>query len=114
MPLAEKKCVPCEGGVPPLSSIEREKLLQELTGWQIEAEKKLAKVFKFSDFKSAMDFATKIAAVADKENHHPDLFVKGGELKVELWTHAISGLSENDFILASKIDAINGASSKQR
>lgn len=104
MSLSEKECIPCSGKTPALSADEREKYLSELSGWKIEEDKKLVKSFSFKDFNGPMTLANKIWEVAEKENHHPDLTVVWGELKVVVWTHAISNLSESDFILASKID----------
>ena len=106
MELANKKCLPCHGGVPRLSQAEYEPLLKDLPGWKIEADKKLVKSYKFKDFAKPMALANKIAEVAEAENHHPDLIVRWGELRIELFTHAIDGLSENDFILAAKIDRL--------
>ena len=104
MSLSEKKCIPCSGGTPALSAEERENLMGQLSGWQIEEEKKLAKSFSFKDFNEPMKLANKIWEIAESEGHHPDLFVAWGKLKVEIWTHAVGGLTESDFILAAKID----------
>lgn len=104
MSLSEKSCVPCRGGVSPLTKAEYEPLLSELSAWQVEDDRRLLKSFKFENFKEAMDLATDIAAIAENEGHHPDLLVRWGELKIELWTHKIDGLTESDFILAAKID----------
>lgn len=79
-------------------------MMQEVDGWHCDNDQKITKSFKFENFKKAMDLAKKIAVVADQENHHPDLIVRWGELRVEIWTHASRGLTENDFILAAKID----------
>ncbi|MBS1954072.1 MAG: 4a-hydroxytetrahydrobiopterin dehydratase [Cyanobacteria bacterium SZAS-4] len=104
MSLSEKTCLPCKGDVPALTPEQIEPLLAQLDQWQCEAHQKIVKSFRFDNFKQAMDLATKVAAVAQKENHHPDLIVRWGELRVEIWTHVSHGLTENDFILASKID----------
>jgi len=105
MLLHEKKCAACHGDTPALSPDEVETLLGQLHGgWQIEAGKKLVKKFPFKNFSAPMQLANAVAVVADSENHHPDLLVKWGELKVEIWTHAIDALSESDFVLAAKID----------
>ncbi|HEY9716243.1 MAG TPA: 4a-hydroxytetrahydrobiopterin dehydratase [Trichormus sp.] len=104
MSLAEKKCIPCSGGVPPLAADEVARLSRELNDWQIKDNKRLEKTFHFDNFRKAMSLAERIAAVAEEEQHHPDLLVRWGELKVELWTHKIDGLTESDFILAAKID----------
>lgn len=111
MDLTEKRCVPCEGDVPPLSDHETEKLLGELTGWAANVDapgepRKLFKRFEFPDFLGAIAFVDRVAALAEEEQHHPDFCVRYSRVEVTLWTHAIRGLSENDFILAAKIDAI--------
>ena len=82
-------------------------MLAELRGWEVQDDLHLLKSYRFDDFKSAMALANKIADLAEKEGHHPDLLVRWGELKIELWTHAVGGLTESDFILASKIDLID-------
>ena len=103
----DKHCVPCEAGTKPLSMHEAKELLKQVDGWAPgEDGKWIVKQFKFSDFVEAMNFANKITPVAEREGHHPDVHVSWGKVVVELSTHAIKGLSENDFILASKIDAL--------
>lgn len=104
--LAQKKCVPCEKGTKPLSREQAKERLTQLSGWTLSGDARwLSKEFRCKDFKEAMAFADGIAALAEAEGHHPDLLVSWGKLVVELTTHAIGGLSENDFILAAKIDA---------
>ena len=103
--LAEMHCVPCRGGVPPLTAAEIEPLLAQLDeGWTVEDGRKLVKSFKVRNFVAAMELANAIAPVAEAEGHHPDLYVRYGELRVDLWTHKIDGLAESDFIMAAKID----------
>ncbi|MCC7500304.1 4a-hydroxytetrahydrobiopterin dehydratase [Candidatus Nomurabacteria bacterium] len=106
--LRKKKCVPCEGGVPPLTPAQAEGLMAELNDdWMlVDGAHLLVREFRFKDFADAMAFANKIAVVAEEEGHHPDLSIGWGSVGVELSTHAIGGLSENDFILAAKIDAL--------
>ena len=105
--LLSKRCIPCEAGVEPLMRPAAEKLLKEVRDWQLSGDtKKLSKVYKFVNFAEAMAFANKIAALAEEEGHHPDLSIGWGRVGVELSTHAIGGLSENDFILAAKIDRL--------
>jgi 4a-hydroxytetrahydrobiopterin dehydratase len=105
--LAKKKCVPCEGNVKPLTKEEAEKLLTELNEWAlIDEAHMLAKSFHFDDFVQAINFVNKVAVIAEEEGHHPDLTISYADVGVELSTHAIEGLSENDFILAAKIDEI--------
>ena len=107
-PLARKKCVPCEGGVDPLNPDQAQEMLKQLSPeWMlIDQCRMLARSFVFKDFKQALDFANKIGAIAEEEQHHPDLTLGYGNVGVELTTHAIGGLSENDFIVAAKIDEI--------
>lgn len=104
MSLADKSCVPCRGGIPPLTKSEYEPLLAQLKGWSVEGDRKLLKTIKTKDFKEALDLANKFGEIAEEQQHHPDLLVRWGELKIELWTHKIDGLSEADFILAAKLD----------
>lgn len=107
MKLKDKRCIPCEGNVPPLTKEQAQDLLTQLDDWSlIDEAHLLAKSFRFKDFAKTMEFVNKIAAIAEDEGHHPDLTVTYGAVTVELMTHAIGGLSENDFILASKVDQI--------
>lgn len=107
MTLAEKTCVPCRGGLPPLTRKEFEPMLAELDNWQVVDERKLVKSFRFDNFARPMVLAARIAAIAEEQGHHPDLLIRWGELRVDLWTHKIDGLSESDFILAAKIDRLS-------
>jgi 4a-hydroxytetrahydrobiopterin dehydratase len=105
--LASKHCVPCEGGTPPLDPAAASAYLRQVPGWELaDGGRKLARVFTFGNFVEAVDFVNAITPIAEAEGHHPDLLVKWGEVRVELWTHAAGGLTENDFILAAKIDQI--------
>ena len=104
MELADKKCQPCRGGVPPLTQEEYQPLLKLLQGWEVDAGKRLIRSFVFKDFAKPMALANDIAEIAETEGHHPDLIVRWGELKVIMWTHKIDGLTESDFVLAAKID----------
>jgi 4a-hydroxytetrahydrobiopterin dehydratase len=109
MSLKDKRCVPCEGGTPPLDELTTRKLLGQVSGWAVTQEgeqPRLRKRFDFADFLAAMAFVDKLAAIAEEEAHHPDFCVHYSRVDVTLWTHAVSGLSENDFILAAKIDGI--------
>ena len=111
--LAEKRCVPCEGGTPALTREQAAPLLAQLKGWEIEEPAgeppRLTRSFKFKDFLTAVAFVNDITPVAEVEGHHPDLYVRWGEVRVYLWTHAANGLTENDFILAAKIDELPAA-----
>ncbi|OGY99319.1 MAG: hypothetical protein A2945_05130 [Candidatus Liptonbacteria bacterium RIFCSPLOWO2_01_FULL_52_25] len=110
MDLTQKHCVPCEGGTPPLSAKEVEKYHTSVPDWKVLDSRKITKEFKFKDFKGAMVFVNKIAEIAEAEGHHPDLIISYNRVRIELWTHAVAGLSENDFILAAKIDALRASS----
>lgn len=105
--LASKKCVPCEGGVAPLLKEQADPYLAQVLGWKLsEDAKKISKNFEFKDFKESMAFVNKVADIAEAEGHHPDIFVFYNKVSMELWTHAIGGLSENDFIMAAKINQL--------
>ncbi len=107
MDLVQKHCVPCEGGALPLMRDESAKLVEQTPGWTIAPDGlSLSREFTFKNFVEAMDFANKITPVAEAEGHHPDLSIGWGKVAVTLTTHAIGGLSENDFILAAKINDI--------
>lgn len=103
MDLKNKKCVPCEGGVPKLTPERVQEYLQQVAGWKSEGEK-IHKTFKFKNFSEAVKFINRMAELAESEGHHPDFAVHYNIVEVTLWTHAIGGLSENDFILATKIN----------
>jgi 4a-hydroxytetrahydrobiopterin dehydratase len=107
MELKEKRCRPCEGGVPPLEKEEIEQYQKQLKNeWEVVDRKKIRQTYSFKDFKEALNFANKVGEIAEEEQHHPDLHVYYGKVVIELATHAIGGLSENDFILAAKIENI--------
>lgn len=107
MDWSARKCVPCEGGTPRLTAEQAAEGARFLSGWEVrEGGTRLAKRYEFRDFAGAMRFANAMAAVAEAEGHHPDFLVHRYKLvDVTLWTHAVGGLSENDFILAAKLDA---------
>lgn len=105
MNLIQKKCIPCEAGTPPLKEEEIKKLLGQISAWALKDEH-LYKKFKFKNFVEAMKFINKVAEIAENEGHHPDFSVHYNKVEIELFTHAINGLSENDFIVAAKIDNI--------
>jgi len=106
--LAERSCQPCDRGTPPLPPDQVEALLGQLQGWRVEAGKRVVKRFRFRNFADAVAFVNTIAPIAEAEGHHPDLAVGWGRVDVSLTTHAIGGLSENDFVLAAKIDRAFG------
>jgi 4a-hydroxytetrahydrobiopterin dehydratase len=105
MDLHKKKCVPCEMGGEPMSGKEVEKNLSKLYGWQLDG-KKIRREFVFKDFGEAMGFVNKVANIAESEGHHPDLHIHWNRVLVELWTHSVDGLTENDFIVAAKINRL--------
>lgn len=105
MTLGEKHCIPCEGGIPGMTAAEIAKRLTEVPGWEAR-EEKLRRLFQFKDFVAAMKFVNRMAEIAEAEGHHPDFTVHYNQVEVTLWTHAIGGISENDFILATKINSI--------
>lgn len=106
--LTKKKCLPCEGGVAAYSLDEAKQQLAKLQGWQLTHEgKRIRKDWTAKNFMAAIDFFNRVAQVAEEDNHHPDLHLESyRKVYIELWTHAIGGLSENDFILAAKIDQL--------
>jgi len=106
-PLAEKRCEPCRGGVPPLAGAELEDLGRQLSdGWQVIEDHHLEKAFRFKNFREAVNFTNTVAGIADAEDHHPEIHLSWGLVRVTIWTHKADGLTENDFILAAKVDAI--------
>ncbi len=111
-PLTERHCVVCKPGTPTLAPAEIDTLLQQLAGWivaQSEGHLQLTKTFRFKGFMPGVELINRIAPIAEEEGHHPDLHLTYGSLRVELWTHAAGGLTENDFVLAAKIDQIQPA-----
>jgi 4a-hydroxytetrahydrobiopterin dehydratase len=103
--LSQKHCVPCRGGVPPLSETETAPLLEQLGGdWKLVENHHLEKEYSFPDFRSALDFTVRVGEVAEAEGHHPDIHLSWGNVRLEIWTHKIKGLTESDFILAAKAD----------
>lgn len=106
-PLHEQKCVPCEGGVPSLQRDEALKLAAEVNGWNLASDaKSISHEYTFKDFNEALGFINAVGALAESEGHHPDIHCAWNKVRLELSTHAIGGLSNNDFILASKINRL--------
>ena len=93
-------------GVQPIKGLDLKHQLASIKGWKAEKEKHLVKTFKFRDFKRALDFVNDVAIIAEKENHHPDIYLSYGLVEIRIWTHSIKGLSLKDFLLAGKIDLI--------
>jgi len=105
MGLADKQCIPCRGGVPPLPLARAKELLQQLDdGWALNGAGHLLRTYSFSNFVTAMAFANRVGDVAEEQGHHPDLHIGWGHCAVEIWTHKINGLTESDFFLAAKVD----------
>jgi|ERR1700722_9327625 len=107
--LADRNCVPCRGGVPSLKGKALAEIHQQLTDstqWKIVNEHHIVRAFKFPDFKSALAFVNRIGELAEQQGHHPDLLLAWGKVEATIWTHAVDGLTESDFILAAKIDQI--------
>lgn len=106
--LADKKCIPCEGGEPALEKDEIDKYLSQISReWKVVKNQKITRDFEFSDFSAAIDFVNKVAKIAQQQDHHPDILVHNyKKVKIELFTHAIRGLHGNDFILAAKIEKL--------
>ena len=104
--LASRECVPCRGGVPPLTPEERATLLERLDGWEVVDEHHLGKNYSFADFREALAFVNRVGEVAESNGHHPDLELGWGRVRIEIFTHKIDGLTESDFILAAKCDQV--------
>jgi 4a-hydroxytetrahydrobiopterin dehydratase len=105
--LAKKKCIPCKGGVPPLKGKELRKLLEAVNSkWRLVRKHHLEKEYKFEDFREALDFTNLVGEMAERQNHHPDIYLAWGKVKVTIWTHKIDGLTESDFIFAAKTDQL--------
>ena len=108
--LADKKCVPCEGGIPKFDTNEIHKYLKKVDGWDVKSDDDkvfyLIKEFKFKNFLESQNFVNKVGSIAEQESHHPDISFGWGYAKVKIFTHAIKGLHGSDFILAAKVDKI--------
>ena len=111
--LKDKKCVPCEGGIIPFDISEIHKYQKKVDGWDIKKDNKknfyLNKIFNFSNFIESQEFINKVGEISEDEGHHPDISFGWGYAEIKITTHAIEGLSENDFILAAKIDQLTNA-----
>ncbi|MCA9827747.1 MAG: 4a-hydroxytetrahydrobiopterin dehydratase [Nitrosopumilus sp.] len=103
--IRKKKCVPCEGGISPLTPEEIKKNLEKVPGWKLKTNS-IEREFDFGGFTEAIKFVNTVAELAEEEGHHPDICVHWNKVVLEIWTHAINGLSENDFVLASKVNKI--------
>jgi len=105
--LAEKECIPCKGGIPPLKGQALAELLKKLgNNWAVINEHHLEKEFTFKNFREALAFTNKVGELAEAQGHHPDIGLSWGRVKITIWTHKIDGLTESDFIMAAKIDRL--------
>jgi 4a-hydroxytetrahydrobiopterin dehydratase len=103
--LAKQECKPCQGGVPPLKGDDLKKMHDQLdASWQLIDEHHLEKEYTFDDFKQALDFTNTVGGIAEEQNHHPDIYLTYGKVKVQIWTHKIDGLTESDFVFAAKVE----------
>ena len=105
--LASRQCVPCRGGVPPLQDEAITDLLGQLEGWEVVDQHHLKKNYRFSNFREALAFVNRVGDLAEEQGHHPDICFGWGNAEISIWTHKINGLTESDFVLAAKIDALN-------
>ena len=104
--LAGKKCVPCEGGASPMEQHEAQDMLKQINdAWKLE-KGHLKRTFKFDDFRKALNFTNRVGEIAEQEGHHPDIYLTYGKVALEVWTHTVDGLTENDFIFAAKVDQL--------
>lgn len=107
--LAEKTCVPCKGGIPPLKGAELAAMhhqLPEFAHWNVVNEHHIVRTYKFPDFKSALAFVNRVGEIAEAQGHHPDILLTWGKAEITIWTHKVDGLTESDFIMAAKIDRV--------
>lgn len=104
--LSQDRCEPCEGGVEPFNRSEAEELLEQVDDWSLVDVPKIERSFSFSDFEQAIEFVNRMAEISEREDHHPNFSVNYNVVDVTIWTHAIDGLSRNDFILAAKLDEV--------
>ncbi len=104
--LADQSCVPCRGGVPPLRGEALAPLSAQVPEWSVVEEHHLHRVFRFPDFRQALNWANRVGELAEEQGHHPDLLLSWGKVEVLIWTHKINGLTASDFVLAAKIDRL--------
>ncbi len=104
--LAQRECVPCRGGVPPMKGDEIKSLSAQLPEWQVVNEHHLRKVYQFKNFAETLDFVNRVGKLSEEQGHHPDICFGWGKAEITIWTHKIDGLTESDFVLAAKIDKV--------
>lgn len=107
--LADKKCVPCRGGVPPLTAEQVRPFLSQLDEWTVVDDHHLSKSYTFPDFAKALAFVNRVGHEAEAQGHHPDVRLAWGKVRLDIWTHKIDGLSESDFVLAARCDRLLAA-----
>jgi 4a-hydroxytetrahydrobiopterin dehydratase len=107
--LAARQCVPCKGGVPPLKGAELQALHRQVDGaWEVVGEHHLEREYRFANFREALAFVNQVGGMAEEQNHHPDLLLAWGRVRITVWTHKIDGLTESDFVFAAKCDRLYG------
>ena len=104
--LAQRECVPCRGGVPPMKGDEIKNLSAQLPEWEVVNEHHLRKAYQFKGFAESLDFVNRVGKLAEQQGHHPDICFGWGKAEITIWTHKIDGLTESDFVLAAKIDKV--------
>lgn len=104
--LADKQCVPCRGGIPPMTGEEIKGFSSQIADWQVVNDHHLLRSYRFKDFRETLDFVNRIGELAEEQGHHPDICFGWGKADVSIWTHKIDGLTESDFVLAAKIDKL--------
>ena len=104
--LADRQCVPCRGGVPPLKGDDVQALLGQLAGWQAVSDHHLLQTYRFQNFRETLTFVNRVGELAEAQGHHPDICFGWGKAEISIWTHKIDGLTESDFVLAAKIDKL--------
>jgi 4a-hydroxytetrahydrobiopterin dehydratase len=108
--LAQKQCVACKGDVPPVAGDELTRLARQIdAGWRVVNQHHLEREFKFPNFLQALQFTNRVGELAEAQNHHPDIYLAWGKVKLTLWTHKIDGLTESDFVFAAKVDQLPAA-----
>ena len=106
LPLTSRSCIPCRGDTPPLTAAEIAAYLPQVPKWTVEEGKRLRRTYRFKDFATGLALVNRIGAMAEEEDHHPDIFLAWGRVEVTLWTHIIDGLTENDFVVAAKTERL--------
>jgi len=105
--LANRECVPCRGGVPPMKGAEINEFSSQIHEWEVVNEHHLKKTFRFKNFRETLDFVVRVGELAEEQGHHPDICFGWGKAEITIWTHKIDGLTESDFVLAAKIDRLS-------